>query len=45
MQITGGSALGKDDISRMVSEAEAHAEEDLQTEAATRLVANKTSVA
>ena len=28
MQITGGSALGKDDISRMVSEAEAHAEED-----------------
>ena len=28
MQITGGSALGKDDISRMVKEAEAHAEED-----------------
>ncbi|GAB2584452.1 molecular chaperone DnaK [Microlunatus antarcticus] len=28
MQITGGSALGKDDINRMVSEAEAHAEED-----------------
>ena len=28
MQITGGSALGKDDISRMVQEAEAHAEED-----------------
>ena len=28
MQITGGSALGKDDINRMVKEAEAHAEED-----------------
>ena len=28
MQITGGSALGKDDIDRMVREAEAHAEED-----------------
>jgi molecular chaperone DnaK len=28
MQITGGSALGKDDINRMVQEAEAHAEED-----------------
>ena len=28
MQITGGSALGKDDIDRMVKEAEAHAEED-----------------
>jgi molecular chaperone DnaK len=28
MQITGGSALNKDDIDRMVSDAEAHAEED-----------------
>ena len=28
MQITGGSALGKDDIERMVKEAESHAEED-----------------
>ncbi len=28
MQITGGSALGKDDIDRMVKEAESHAEED-----------------
>ncbi|MGI8459026.1 MAG: molecular chaperone DnaK [Propionibacteriaceae bacterium] len=28
MQITGGSALGKDDIANMVKEAEAHAEED-----------------
>ncbi|WP_375433465.1 molecular chaperone DnaK [uncultured Friedmanniella sp.] len=28
MTVTGGSALGKDDISRMVQEAEAHAEED-----------------
>ncbi|GAA1394290.1 molecular chaperone DnaK [Pseudonocardia kongjuensis] len=28
MTITGGSALSKDDIDRMVSEAEAHAEED-----------------
>jgi len=28
MQITGGSALGKDDIDRMVREAESHAEED-----------------
>jgi molecular chaperone DnaK len=28
MTVTGGSALGKDDIERMVSEAEAHAEED-----------------
>ena len=28
MQITGGSALGKDEIDRMVQEAEAHAEED-----------------
>jgi molecular chaperone DnaK len=28
MTVTGGSALGKDDISRMVKEAEEHAEED-----------------
>jgi molecular chaperone DnaK len=28
IQVTGGSALGKDDIDRMVKEAEAHAEED-----------------
>jgi molecular chaperone DnaK len=28
MQITGGSALGKDDIDRMVKDAEAHADED-----------------
>jgi molecular chaperone DnaK len=28
MTVTGGSALGKDDIERMVREAEAHAEED-----------------
>ena len=28
MQITGGSALSKDEIDRMVTEAEAHAEED-----------------
>ena len=28
MQITGGSALGKEDIERMVKEAESHAEED-----------------
>ncbi|MBO0840294.1 MAG: molecular chaperone DnaK, partial [Sciscionella sp.] len=28
MQITGGSALGKEDIDRMVKDAEAHAEED-----------------
>jgi molecular chaperone DnaK len=28
MQITGGSALGKDDINRMVKEAESYAEED-----------------
>ncbi|MDU0967479.1 MAG: molecular chaperone DnaK [Actinomycetaceae bacterium] len=28
MTITGGSALGKDEIDRMVKEAEAHAEED-----------------
>jgi molecular chaperone DnaK len=30
MQITGGSALSKDDIDRMVSDAEAHADEDRQ---------------
>ena len=28
MTVTGGSALGKDEIDRMVREAEAHAEED-----------------
>ena len=28
MQITGGSALGKEDIDRMIREAESHAEED-----------------
>jgi molecular chaperone DnaK len=30
MTITGGTALGKDDIDRMVREAESHAEEDRQ---------------
>jgi molecular chaperone DnaK len=30
MQITGGSALGKDEIDRMMREAEQHAEEDKQ---------------
>ena len=30
MTITGGTALGKDEIDRMVKEAEAHAEEDRQ---------------
>ena len=30
MTVTGGSALGKDEISSMVKEAEAHAEEDRQ---------------
>ena len=30
MRITGGSALSKDDIERMVKEAEAHADEDRQ---------------
>ena len=30
MQITGGSALGKDDIDRMMREAEQHADEDRQ---------------
>ncbi|MFZ1411413.1 MAG: molecular chaperone DnaK [Micropruina sp.] len=33
MTVTGGSALGKDDISRMVREAEAHAEEDRERRA------------
>ena len=28
MTITGGTALGKDEIDRMMKEAEAHAEED-----------------
>jgi molecular chaperone DnaK len=28
MQITGGTALGKDDIDKMIRDAEAHAEED-----------------
>ena len=30
MTITGGSALSKDEIERMMSDAEAHAEEDRQ---------------
>jgi molecular chaperone DnaK len=30
MTITGGTALGKDDIDRMMKDAEAHAEEDRQ---------------
>jgi len=30
MTVTGGSALGKDDIERMVKDAESHAEEDRQ---------------
>ncbi|MDO5735299.1 MAG: molecular chaperone DnaK [Propionibacteriaceae bacterium] len=30
MTVTGGSALGRDDIDRMVKDAEAHAEEDRQ---------------
>ncbi|MGO1050818.1 molecular chaperone DnaK [Crossiella sp. CA198] len=30
MQITGGSALGKDEIDRMMKDAEAHADEDKQ---------------
>ena len=37
MQITGGSALGKDDINRMVKEAEAHAEEDRKRREAVEL--------
>ena len=37
MPITGGSALGKDDIDRMVKEAEAHAEEDRKRREAVEL--------
>lgn len=37
MTVTGGSALGKDDISRMVDEAEAHAEEDRKRREAVEL--------
>jgi molecular chaperone DnaK len=37
MQITGGSALGKDDIDRMVKEAETHAEEDRKRREAVEL--------
>jgi molecular chaperone DnaK len=37
MQITGGSALGKDDIDRMVKEAESHAEEDRKRREAVEL--------
>ncbi len=37
MTVTGGSALGKDDIDRMVKEAEAHAEEDKQRREAVEL--------
>jgi len=37
MQITGGSALGKDDIDKMVKEAEAHAEEDRKRREAVEL--------
>jgi molecular chaperone DnaK len=37
MQITGGSALGKDDIDRMVREAESHAEEDRKRREAVEL--------
>jgi len=37
MQITGGSALGKDDINRMVKEAESHAEEDRKRREAVEL--------
>ncbi len=37
MQITGGSALGKDDIERMVKEAESHAEEDRKRREAVEL--------
>ncbi|NUS74340.1 MAG: molecular chaperone DnaK [Corynebacteriales bacterium] len=42
MQITGGSALGKDDIEKMMRDAESHAEEDRQRreEAETRNVAD-----
>ena len=44
MTITGGSALPKDEIDRMVKEAEAHAEEDKKRreEAETRNVAEQT---
>jgi molecular chaperone DnaK len=37
MTVTGGSALGKDDIDRMVREAEAHAEEDRKRREAVEL--------
>jgi molecular chaperone DnaK len=37
MQITGGSALGKDEINNMVKEAEAHAEEDRKRREAVEL--------
>jgi molecular chaperone DnaK len=37
MQITGGSALGKDDIDKMVKEAEAHAEADRKRREAVEL--------
>ena len=44
MTITGGSALPKDEIDRMVKEAEAHAEEDKKRreEAETRNAAEQT---
>ncbi|HET9873706.1 MAG TPA: molecular chaperone DnaK [Propionibacteriaceae bacterium] len=37
MTVTGGSALGKDDIDRMVREAESHAEEDRKRREAVEL--------
>ena len=37
MTVTGGSALGKDDIARMVKDAEAHAEEDRKRREAVEL--------
>ncbi|MDN5771973.1 MAG: molecular chaperone DnaK, partial [Microlunatus sp.] len=37
MTVTGGSALGKDDIDKMVKEAEAHAEEDKKRREAVEL--------
>lgn len=37
MTVTGGSALAKDDIDRMVREAEAHAEEDHKRRAAVEM--------
>jgi molecular chaperone DnaK len=37
MQITGGSALGKEDIDRMIKEAEVHAEEDRKRREAVEL--------